>query len=351
MSFLDIGGQLIVIVVLLREFVRSSYWLVTHIPTVSRLHYDVMVDTFIGRRQATPTLNSGVATMSLSQIWLVNPWYLIGNCMYGIGTTAETQMLVEVLYYEWTISGGATYFIKGAMYAMRHAWVSIGVWTCIRFVVTTIRLPNGFNWPLQQLRLLEMYCSCRTLVFAFIVSSFVATRTRGQLYLTDRVNVVDQAHGLYKGSFTDSEDWQSLLVNHGLAIGFDVLLALLMRSLLSWTCPNHRDNSFFKVIDQHRVCAGFDLARLIAGSRSIVLDHRCVLLMPVADLYLIYASVNLWSTTAMVALPDAAHGHAIEFRTSDDGTMLLTNDAGVFVPALATLQNAGPSTVQYCAVV
>ncbi|OQR85693.1 hypothetical protein ACHHYP_11542 [Achlya hypogyna] len=349
---LDFGGQALVIVVLLNEVFRSSFWLVTHIPTTSYSRYKEFVDVLCARTHLyAPTFNGGVGTMSLSQIWLVNPWYLIGNCMYGLGTTSETQMLVEILYYNWTVQGDVGYFVKGAMYAMRHAWVSIGVWTCIRIAVTSVRLPYCVHGVLLQVRLVEMYCSCRTLVFAFMLASLIATRTRGVFYLTNRVNVVDEAGGWYKGSFSASEDLQSLLVIHGLALIFDVVLAFLSRALLSWACPNHRRNSFFRAIDRHRVCSGFDLARLITGSRSIVVGHHCVLLMPLADLYLVYSSVNLWSSTSMPGLPSVAPGNAIEFVTNDDGTVLSTKDSGVHVPELATLQGGSATAAIYCAVV
>ncbi|OQS06349.1 hypothetical protein THRCLA_01605 [Thraustotheca clavata] len=177
-----------------------------------------------------------------------------------------SQMLVEVLYLQLNLVGQYMDLAR-AMYAMRHAWVCIGVSTMIRLYVMHLRTPCWLRWVVQQFRLIEKYCSCRILIVAFVLSSFLAIQMR--------VNVVDDGLGMKKGLLWDSELFQSLAINHSLGLLFGTFLSITMRLLLEWISPNHQANSLFATIDRYLLCSGFDMARLVAGSRSLEVGSRC----------------------------------------------------------------------------
>ncbi|OQR80719.1 hypothetical protein ACHHYP_17279 [Achlya hypogyna] len=348
---LDYIGQSIVFVILVQEVLRSSVQSITEIPTIPNSLYKATMDLILGRPlRATPTvLAGGYSLLGFSQIWLANPWYSIGNCMYALGTTGETQTLVETFYWQWSIAGRFTDFVQAAMYAMRHSWVSVCAWSLVRIAVTKLRLPLPRR-VVHEIRLLEMYCSSRAIVAAFMIASFVATRTRGLWYLTDRVNALDMAAGISKQTFWSSEDMQSLLMSHVVGILVGGLIAYATRVLLDRICPGHRNNSFIVAVEEHRVCSGFDLAQLLTGSRSVRVGDRWVLLLPLADLYLIFSSVNLLSTTSMPSLPCADPNYAVEVATDASGTVFELRATSVVVPGLAELQKSARGYV-YCAVV
>ncbi|EQC25637.1 hypothetical protein SDRG_16492 [Saprolegnia diclina VS20] len=348
---LDYVGQSIVLLILIQEVLRSSAQTITYIPTQSYSLYAAAVDVLCGREpRARPTLDGGYSVMSFAQIWLANPCYLIGNCMYALGTTNETQTLVETFFWQYSVGGRFTDLAQATVYAMRHAWVSVAVWSVLRLVVTRLYLPFLPRVFVRSVHMVEVYCSCRAIVLAFLLACLVTAVSRGHWFLTDRMNVIDVAYGLPKSAFWSSEDMTSLSMSHTFGILFATIFGLITRGFLAWLLPGHRTNSFFQAIDRHRVCSGFDMPQLLSGSRSLRVGDRWVLLLPLADVYLIFSSVNLLRQTAMPSLPSAPPGHAVECITSDNGTVLELRDAGIYVPELAALQQEA-SGYLYCAVI
>ncbi|EQC25640.1 hypothetical protein SDRG_16495 [Saprolegnia diclina VS20] len=352
LTFLDYVGQLLVFGVLTRELWRLTSRRTTRIPTQTSAYYTAILDTLLHRpRPEIPTLDAGRSVLSLSQLWLANPWYLVGNGMYAIGTTTEVQTLVEVFFWQASLNGNVADLLQAAMYAMRHAWVCVGIWTFLRWLVTTRHLPPGVMTYLgRPIRTIERYCSCRSIVLGFIVGFLVGGFTRGSLYLTERVNVVDMGNGMAEAAVWGSEDMTTLLMCDTFGLLVTALIAVCMRCLLQKARPNHGRNSFLRAIDAHRRGSGFDLAELLVGSRSLSLGTHWVLVLPVADLYLVYSSVNLCAYTAMQTLPRAAPGHALRCETLDDGRTLAFVDAGVIVPGLVALQAEHPG-YEFCAVI
>ncbi|KAF0688659.1 Aste57867_19729 [Aphanomyces stellatus] len=364
---LDFGGQVVVLLILMRISLFSTLGADVVIPMtpvsvtdrvwslVSPSHHEQTTRKILQSddRHDTTTedVNAGPSRLSFSQIWLSNPFYLIGNCMYALGTSIESQVMVQVAYYQWGITGGLDQAVEAGIYAMRHAWVSVGIWTVIRLFATVTDIPFVPRCAKLLTRRLEMYCSSRIIVLAFILSSLTATLTRGTWYLTNRVNAIDIAYGYTKPSVWQSEIMQSLSINHALGLVFGGTLAILVGLSLENAYPNHRRNSLVQVIDANRRCAGFDIAQLLNASTVVHIDGHCVLILPLADLFIHFSSVNIVHYTTMAALPKTMKTHAIRLSTNGRGTVLVATDSGVHVPELEQIARNAPTKRIYCAVI
>ncbi|OQS06350.1 hypothetical protein THRCLA_01606 [Thraustotheca clavata] len=222
----------------------------------------------------------------------------------ALGTSPETQTLVETFNWQWTVTKSLDILTEAAMYVMRDAWVSVILWSFIRFVVVRIKLRIIPQIVFKQIRNIDMYCSCRSIIVAFMLSTFVATYTRCKWYLKNRNNIVDNAFGMAKSSFWESEDMQSLVIAHCWALLFSVVGALSMWTFLL---------RFLKVIERHRLYSGFDIPQLILSFNVMTIGDHCVLILPLSGIYLIYASINVLCVASMPSLPDPKLGKAIQF--------------------------------------
>ncbi|OQR90670.1 hypothetical protein THRCLA_09237 [Thraustotheca clavata] len=349
---LDYGGQLIVIAILCIEIFRSAIQLIVMLPTKS---YSIFIHLLhkIKNTLVDPSIKmvaGGSSVLSFSQVWLVSPWYLIGNCMYALGTSIETQMIVEVMYWEYQRSHDNSQLFIGGVYAMRHAWVSVAVWTVFRVISTRVYLPFMPICLRTAIKSTEAYCSSRIIVLAFILSSIVATFSRGHLYLYDITEITDVSQGVIKSAVWQSEVVQSLLVNHFFGILFGMTFGLCSKFIIYRVYPPHYKNSLIRAIDKHRLCAGFDMVQLLSTSHAFIHQGRCVLLLPLADVYLIYSSVNLLNITAIEGLEDVRPAHAIELETNQDGTILIVKNTDIYISRLVALQERSDSNLKYLAI-
>ncbi|EQC25638.1 hypothetical protein SDRG_16493 [Saprolegnia diclina VS20] len=349
LTLLDYAGQMIVLSVLLFEATRASVPSVTRVPTQSFAWYATAIP-WLSRDHVSfiEFMDVGHSVMSLSQLWLANPWYLMGNCMYAIGTTHETQTLVEIFFWQFLIRRHVTDLIYAVLYSVRQAWVSVFFWTTCRAAIRRLKVPR---WLRTNVCAMEAYVSCRSTIVAFMLACLGTGFLRGSLILTQRLNVVDMGSGMAEAPVWSSQDMTTLLICHGFAIALGGSFGVCICQLLRWRCPGHERNSFVRAVQQHRVVAGFDIAHLLGGSRSLNMGGRCVLLLPLADLYHVYASVNVLQSTCMRPLPrNLPRGNAIECATDAAGVTLRWSDSGLHVPALAELQVDATGYI-YCAVV
>ncbi|OQR95449.1 hypothetical protein THRCLA_07856, partial [Thraustotheca clavata] len=241
----------------------------------------------------------------------------IGRIIFNISLKRYTGRFD--FYWQWTVTKSWDNLTQAAMYAMRHAWVSAALWSFIRFVVVQfLNLCIGT---------VESYCSCKT------------TYTRGKWYLKSRSNIADNVFGMPKSSFWESEGMQSL------ALLISIVADLISRTLLLGVSPYHHTNSFLKVIEQHRLYSGFDIPQFILSSSVVTVDNHCVVILPLSDMYIIYASINILSVVSIPSIPEPKPGNAIKFYTNENGGALQWNDSGVHIPQLFERQVQGVGMV------
>ncbi|KAJ0402966.1 hypothetical protein P43SY_009223 [Pythium insidiosum] len=107
LGLLDTVGQTIIAATMARELAR-----------VFRYRSVSVVELDLNRHAVSETIGN---TLS----WLSSPFYMIGCLANAIGTTTESQMVVEVLYWQYTRSGNVMELVYAGMYSMRHAWVGM----------------------------------------------------------------------------------------------------------------------------------------------------------------------------------------------------------------------------------
>ncbi|DAZ95372.1 TPA: hypothetical protein N0F65_002166 [Lagenidium giganteum] len=321
-----------IIVVLVKEIIRATTHAAIIVPTTERSYYQLALHRLrggTGTDDAAHRLDCGKSRFRMSTVWLADPSYLIGNAAYALGTSTESQMIFEIVFWQYNITKELGQLMYAGIYAARHAWVSIAIWTVIRALVTRPYLPLVPVVVKDHIRRIEMYCSSRMLVLTFLLASLVTATTRGTWFLTNRVNIVDVVGGIPKGTFWQSEVIQNLAVNHALALVFTYTVGLIKKAICDGFWPHHCANSFLQAVDRHRVTSGFDMVEFLAACKT---HHdtrgQCMLVLRMSEFYQVFASVNLLWRTAVEVDADIVPEDILTVTTKNNGHTLCLSKSG-----------------------
>ncbi|DAZ97539.1 TPA: hypothetical protein N0F65_003025 [Lagenidium giganteum] len=340
LSYLDVVGQIVVALVIVKTLLTAIAHAEIIIPTQSRTYYQLALDWVKGGNPAYeqhPRINAGGSRFKLSNAWLANPIYIVASGMYALGTSTESQMIVEVLYWQYCQSHDSTDIIYAGIYATRHAWVSVAIWSVIRNLLGFPRIPILPKCVREHILGVETYCSSRLLVITFLMSSATATLTRGVIYLLDVVDLTDVASGIPKGSFWQSEVFQSLAVNHAFALLYSYATATCNKLMCRKLCPSHRRNSFLRALDSNRRFSGFDMLEFLQTAQADTMHGQTILILRLSEFYQAYASVNVLAPTAVQMDTDVAFDDVLVASTQENGRVLCFSKSGVKVESKSAL--------------
>lgn len=381
LRFMDASGQLLVAAVLLYELWRG--WvggMSIHIPFSPPTSMVGQLRNHLGRlgvvqSDNTEYLNAGASRLRFSKSWLGSSLYMIGNCAHAIGTTVESQMIVEVYYWQYTKSGNLRELLYAGVYSMRHTWVGIATCAVIRWMIGTLlrnfrprlrrdkvqdfTMMNAVNRDVEtqsvcyqlhsvllHFRSLQLYVSSKTFFISFFIAAIITVRGRGTLILTQHQEMPDVGLGAKKSSFWGSEIAHSLLLHHVLAHLISYLFSIALRALCSCAWPHHERNSVIRVLDELTWWPSFDVVDFLAMNRHYVDEQRLYVIVRLSELYQLLSSTKLfgWITLRISVLDNS-----VLSAETEGGHGCAANSGGVMLvlpPANCVLEIAKETTLR-----
>ncbi|KAG7388086.1 hypothetical protein PHYBOEH_008011 [Phytophthora boehmeriae] len=225
-------------------------------------------------------IDAGASRLNFSRAWLASSLYMIGNVAHALGTTVESQMAVEVLFWQYTKSGSAHDLIYAGIYSLRHAWVGLALCSLLRLLLNAILKTSSRKEPLrnfkrsgsssalavvvtmgflQHLRSVLLYVSAKSYILAFSIAAIMTVQGRGVFFLWDLRETSDLGAGTLRNSFWGSEIAHSLLFHHSLALVIAYFVALILRMICRSAWPGHERNSLIRAIDSRMWWMSFDV--------------------------------------------------------------------------------------------
>ncbi|KAG1698088.1 hypothetical protein DVH05_015571 [Phytophthora capsici] len=291
LDLLELLGQILMWFVILRELWRAMLDARNvRVPTKRPPHH-FQTDWFgLPNPQVANTctyLDAGASRLSLSRVWLSNPLYMIGNVAHAIGTTVESQMAAEVLYWQYSKSGRLEDLLYAGIYAMRHSWVGLGLCSILRLLLDILlkstpqrdskwasRQSGGLlvailTGVLRHVRNVLLYVSPKPYILAFSAAAIVTVQGRGVFYLWGIREIQNLGGGIVKSSFWGSEVAQSLISHHVLALVFVYFVALALRTTCRSSWPTHERNSLILAIDRRMWWTSFDVTDFLLTTPSV----------------------------------------------------------------------------------